>query len=99
MNGKKAKMLRKLAGPQQDTQYKDTNIRGKFMNTSAILDAHGLPVLDENGNETFNRISWRTSTVVVAAGTRQIYKVLKNIYHNRTRGLPSNMQTAGMQTS
>ena len=95
MNGNKAKMLRKLAGPASPTQYtvmKGT-VRGKFMNTSAIIGTDGKPVLDEDDNETFNRINWTTKTIMIGAGTRMISKVLKNIYHNRTRGLPINIHT------
>jgi len=95
MNGKKAKMLRKLAGPDSDTQYNvmKGTARRKFMNTTPIIDFHGNPQLDDNDNPMFNKIEWTTATMMMGAGTRMVYKVLKNIYHNRTRDLHVNIHT------
>ena len=95
MNGKKAKMLRKLSGPKQDTQYtvmKGTACR-KFMNTTPIIDFHGNPQLDDNDEPMFNKVEWNTATLMIGAGTRMVNKVLKNIYHNRNRDLPINIHT------
>jgi len=95
MNGKKAKMLRKLAGPKSDTQYtvEESTIRGKFINVSPKINVHGKQVVDDDGNVVYNRLEWTTATIMMAAGTRMISKVLKNIYHNRTRNLHVNIHT------
>lgn len=95
MNGKRAKLLRKLAGPKQDTTYTvdKRTARRKFMNTTPLLDFHGNPQLDDDDKPMFNKIEWNTATIMMGAGTRMVYKVLKNIYHNRTRDLPVNIHT------
>ena len=95
MNGKKAKLLRSLAGPKQPTQYKamEGTSRKKAITTGPQIDSDGSQKLDENGEKLYHHITWTTQTVMIAAGSRMVTKVLKNIYRNRTRGLPVNMHS------
>ena len=95
MNGKKAKALRQLAGGTVPAMYAvdKSTVRGRFMNTSLVLEADGRPKLDDEGNAVFNRVTWQTRTLMVAGGPRAVLKVLKNVYHNRTRDLHVNVHT------
>lgn len=89
MNQKKAKLLRKLAGPKDVTKYMvdKPTVRKKFMelHTGAI---------NTDGTPSMKRIEFITGSLLLV-GSRKIYKILKNRYKNATRNAPVNMM--GMQ--
>lgn len=97
MNGKKAKLLRKLTGKQNDTKYgviKNT-VRNKSIKVSPMLNMDGTPSLDTNGNELWNTVGYRTGTIRMVSGARLVNKTIKNTYYNATRNETRNVMALG----
>jgi len=83
MNGKKAKILRKLAGVGTDlnpTQYRvmEGTPRRKFFEVPSIG-------LNEDGTTNMRKVEFITFTLIVDAGSRFIYKSLKKMYQRKMR--------------
>lgn len=89
MNGKKAKMLRGLAGVRGSlTKY--TITKGSERAKETLVKGYEL-----NADGTENKsalITWHTVSISMVGCPRKVYKLLKNKYRTATTGLPHNTQ-------
>lgn len=93
MNQKKAKMLRGLAGGSIHSKYRVNEPTRRDRFKEVVLG------LDSKGKEIVKRVDWQTRSLVLEPSARKVYKVLKNMYGNRSRDLSSNIRQVGFTSS